>query len=205
VPAGLIAAAPADDLLLDDLDPTLEAGQGLRDRQQTLVQSCRDALVCRIGEDRDELADMMGTFGNHDAKLRHQPAQCVDQHGALLDQHLAHFMNARRRLLHLGLDRDKAHRGPAHRLADRLGIGRVVLVAPHVGLRIGRRDQPHVVTQLGDLARPIVRRRARLHPDQAWRQLGKERQNLPSPHRATERYHSRCINPVHLKDCFGQI
>jgi hypothetical protein len=158
VPAGLIAAAPADDLLLDDLDPSLEPAQGLCNRQQTLMQRCRYAPVCRIGQDRYQLADMRGTFGDHDAKLRHQPAQRVDQHGALLDQHLAHpcsgqgqaLVNARCRLLCLGLDRDKAHRWPAHRLADRLGIRRVVLVAPYIGLGIGRWDQPHVVAQLGD-------------------------------------------------------
>src|SRR6266436_6345028 len=205
VPAGLVVAAPTDNLLLDDLDPSLEPAQGLHDRQQALVQRARYTLVCRIGQDRHQLADMMGTFGDHDAKLRHQPAQRVDQHGALLDQHLTHLVNARRRLLHLGLDRDKAHRWPAHRLADRLGIRRVVLVAPDIGLGIGRWDQPHVVAQLGDLARPIMRRRTRLHPDQTGRQLGKERQNLPATHRTTEGHHARSINPVHLKHCFGQI
>jgi hypothetical protein len=34
--------------------------QALHDRQQALVQRCRDAPVCRIGQDRDELADMLG-------------------------------------------------------------------------------------------------------------------------------------------------
>jgi len=125
---GLIVAAPADDPLVPDLDPPLEPAQGSHSRQQTLTQRCRYAPVCRIGEDRHEFADMMGTFGDYCAKLRHQPTQRVDQHRALFDQHLAHFVNARRRLLHLCLDRDKAHRWAAHRFANRRGIGRIVFV-----------------------------------------------------------------------------
>src|SRR6266566_8883851 len=88
------------------------------------------------------------------------------------------LVDAGRRLLHLGLDRDEAHRWAAHRLADRLGVRRIVLVAPDIGLGVGRWDQPRVMAELGDLARPVVRRRTRLHPNQARRQLGKERQNL---------------------------
>jgi hypothetical protein len=205
VPAGWVAAAPADDLPVDDLDPSLEPAQALHDRQQALVQRCRDALVGRIGQDLDELADMLRTFGDHDAELCHQPAQRVDQHGALLDQHFAYFVNARRRLLRLGLDRDNAHRWPAHRLADRRGVRRVVLVAPDIGLRIGRWDQPHVMAELADLAPPIMRRRARLDPDQARRQLGEERQDPRTAQPATERHRPNFINSMHLKDCLGQI
>jgi hypothetical protein len=89
VPAGLVVAAPTDDLLLDDLDPSPEPTQALHDRQQALMQRCWDAPVCRVGEDGDELIDVSRTLGDHDAKLGHQPAQRVDQHGALLDQDLA--------------------------------------------------------------------------------------------------------------------
>jgi hypothetical protein len=103
VPARRIVAAPDDNPLLHDLDPSLETAQGFHDRQQALVQRGRYRLVCRIGQDRHELADMLGSFGHHNAKLGHQPAQGVDQHGALLDQHLAHLVNARRCLLQLVL------------------------------------------------------------------------------------------------------
>ena len=102
-------------------------------------------------------------------------------------------MNPRRSLLRRGLDCDKAHRRPAHRFADcrgprvrplagpRTGSGRVVLVAPHIGLGVSRRDQPHVMPQLGELTRPIMRRCTCLDPDQTARQLGKIRQYLPAP------------------------
>jgi len=39
-----------------------------------------------------------------------------------------------------GLDRHKAHPRPAHRLADRLGIGGIVLVARHIRLDPLRRQ-----------------------------------------------------------------
>ena len=72
MPAGLIAAAPVEDLLVDDLDASLEPAQGLHDHQQALVQRRRNGPVCRIGQDRHELADVMRIFGDDDAKLRHQ-------------------------------------------------------------------------------------------------------------------------------------
>ena len=153
MPAARVVAAPGDNLLLHPFDALLETPQGLDYCHQAAVQRRRDALVRRIGEGRHQLADVTATLSNHNAKLRHQPAQCIGQHGALLNQHLAHFMNAGRRLLHLGLDRDKAHRRAAHRLADRRGIGRVVFVAPQIGLGVSRRDQPHLMPQLGDLDR----------------------------------------------------
>ena len=61
------------------------------------------------------------------------------------------------------------------------------------------------MAQLGDLPGAVMRRRARLHPDQAGRQLGKERQNLPPTHRATQRHCPQCINSMHLKHRFGRI
>src|ERR1039458_8737033 len=39
----------------------------------------------------------------------------------------------------------KTHGRPPHRLADRLGVGRIVLVALDVGLHVLRRHQPYLV------------------------------------------------------------
>ena len=51
---------------------------------------------------------------------------------------------------------------PAHRLADRLGVGRVVLAAPHIRLHVLRRDQHHFMAQRRQRARPVMRAAARL-------------------------------------------
>jgi hypothetical protein len=83
------------------------------------------------------------------------------------------------------LDHDKSHRGPADRLADRRGIGGVVLAPPHIGLGVSRRHQPHVMPALGDLAPPVMRRRACLDADPAARQFGKEWQDLLAAQRTS--------------------
>jgi len=51
------------------------------------------------------------------------------------------------------------------RFADGLGIGGVVLLPLDEGLDVGRRDQPHAMAQLADLASPVVRTCAGFHCD----------------------------------------
>ena len=82
-------------------------------------------------------------------------------------------------LLPDGLHRHKAHRGPARGLANCLRIDPVGLAALRVRLRIGRRNEPHRVAKLCDLARPVMGRAAGLHRHDAGRKPGEEIQNLP--------------------------
>jgi len=49
---GSIVAAPAE----ADLNPPLDPAQGRHDRQQALLQRLWYTPVCRIGQDRDEVA-----------------------------------------------------------------------------------------------------------------------------------------------------
>jgi hypothetical protein len=63
----------------------------------------------------------------------------------------------------------KPHVGPGDCLANGLRVSRIVLLPLDVGLHIGRRDQPHGVTQCLQLARPVVRRGAGFDTDQTWR------------------------------------
>src|SRR4029077_4628194 len=72
-------------------------------------------------------------------------------------------------------------------------------------LGISRWDQPHLVPQLAQLAPPIVGRGACLHSHQARWQLGKPRQHLRAPQRATHHNRSRAIDRMHLKHLLGQI
>src|SRR6185312_16487542 len=64
------------------------------------------------------------------------------------------------------LDRHGAHRRVARRLADRLGIAGIGLVALDEGLDVGRRDQPHLVAERAQGAAPVVRRATGFHGDQ---------------------------------------
>ena len=77
-------------------------------------------------------------------------------------------------LLFRRFDLHETHGRASHRLADRLGIGRVVLVALDVGLHVLRRHQTNLVTELGQLPRPIVRRGAGLHADETRRQASSQ-------------------------------
>src|SRR3954454_9735578 len=53
-------------------------------------------------------------------------------------------------------DGHKPHARSLRRLADRLGIGRIVLLPLHEGLDVCGRDQPHRVAQFADLAPPVM-------------------------------------------------
>ena len=70
------------------------------------------------------------------AQLRHMAAQGVHQHGPLPHQQVARPVQHQHRLLLGGLDRHEPHRRPRHRLADRLGIGRIGLATLDVGLHV---------------------------------------------------------------------
>src|SRR5215472_3464765 len=94
---------------------------------------------------------------------------------------------------------------PPNRLADRFGIGGIVLVALDVRLHVLRRHQSHLVAQRAQLARPVVRRRTRFQPDHTARQSTEERQNLRTPKLLAQNRRSLCINPVHLKNMLRQV
>jgi len=77
-------------------------------------------------------------------------------------------------LLLFALDRHEAHVRPRHRLADRLGIGCVILLTFHIGLYVRGRNEPHVMAERCDRPRPEVRGRAGFHADQARFKLSEE-------------------------------
>src|SRR3954453_21953799 len=76
------------------------------------------------------------------------------------------------------LDRYEAHGRSGDRLADRLRITGISLAPLHVRLDVGRRHQPHLVTETDQLSRPMMARAARLHADETRRELAEERDHL---------------------------
>ena len=102
-------------------------------------------------------------------------SQGVDHLGPLSHQKIARAMQHQPPLLLDRFDLHKTHGRPPYRLADRLGIGGIVLVALDVGLHVLCRHQPHLMAKLREFTRPIVRRGAGLHADQARRQRLEER------------------------------
>jgi hypothetical protein len=61
------------------------------------------------------------------------------------------------------------------------------------------------MTELDKLARPMMRRAARLDADQARRQLGKKWQHLRAPKRLANHSLTGRINAVDLKNVLGQV
>lgn len=171
----------------------------------TAAQHARDAPIAGVAQDCQQLVEAAPASGRHHPKLRHQAAQLVGEHRALPDQQIAHPMDTNRGLLWCALDRDKAHCRTAHRLADRRRVRRIVLVPPHIGFGVSRRDQPHLMPQLVQLARPVVGRRARLDPDHAAWPPGKPCQHLRAPQRAANHHRATAINAMHLKHVLGDI
>ena len=100
---------------------------------------------------------------------------------------------------------DEAHRWPADRLADGLGIGGVVFLPLDIGLDVGRRHQPHVVAERQQFARPVVRGGAGLDADQAARQLGEKPQQPRAPQPLADDNLSLGVNAVHLKNRLGNV
>ena len=107
--------------------------------------------------------------------------QGIDHLGPLAHQQIARPMQHQLALLLGRFDLHKTHGRTSYRLADRLGVGGIVLVALDVGLHVLRRHQPHLVAKLREFTRPIMGRGAGLHADKARRQRLEELQHLAAP------------------------
>ena len=146
-------------------------------RQHNDARPCIDRQTCilLVGHDRKQFLHPLVSLRSHDAELSQMCAQCIDHLSALAHQQIARAMLRQLPLLLSRLDPHKAHRRTPNRFADRRRIGGIVLVALKVSLHILRRHQPHLVAELRQLARPIMRGGTRLHPDQARRKSREKR------------------------------
>ena len=86
-----------------------------------------------LGRGRSLAAHRHRAKWHHDAKLRHQPPQPVDDGGPLHHEPLAHPVQRQERLLFDRLHRHKTHARTAHRLAHGFSVVAVVLLALPVG------------------------------------------------------------------------
>src|SRR4028118_952532 len=95
------------------------------------------------------------------------PAQSIDGLGPLPHQQITcpEYESGGLGLLTLGSH--KAHGRALSRLADRLGISGIVLLALHERLHVSRRDQPDRMPERADLAGPMMGTAAGLHGDRA--------------------------------------
>src|SRR5262249_39493660 len=161
--------------------------------------------VALIADNGDQLADVAQALRRDHAELGQMPAQSVHHTRTLAYQPLPATVQQHGSLLVSRLDRHKAHCRAPNSLADRFRIGGIVLIALDVRLHVLRRHQSHLVAKRAQLPRPVVRRRARLQPNQTGRQSTEERQNLRTPKLLAQNRPSLSIDPVHLKNILRQV
>src|SRR6516162_8236664 len=138
-------------------------------------------------------------------ELSQMRPQGVDHLRSLPHQQVACAMLHQPALLLGRLRPHKSHGGAANRLADRFGVGRVVLVALDVRLHVFRRHQTNLVTELRQLTRPIMRRSTRLHANEAGRQRRKKLQHLTAAKLLPDDDRLGRINAVDLEHVLGDI
>jgi hypothetical protein len=126
----LIRLGPLGDLTIQKhnllVQPVECVDQDLEDRSGNL----REKLI-RVRDRLHELSDMSWPFGYHDAELGQMPAQGIDGLGPLPHQEIACPEHESGGLGLLAFGSHEAHGRALGRLADRLSIRGIVLLALH--------------------------------------------------------------------------
>src|SRR5215469_10538378 len=148
----------------------------------------------------------MGNALRKNVAVFHQvPAKGVDALGALTHQEIAGAEHDAVRLLLFGFDRNEAHARPLGRFTDGLCIGRIVLLPLDERLDVARRDQAHIMTQLSDLTRPVVRPGTGFHRDDAPGLRREETEKLGARDALAKQHMPRIIRSMHLEHVLRDV
>src|SRR5215472_6049651 len=148
----------------------------------------------------------MGNALWKDVAVFHQvPAKSVDALRALPHQENAGSEHDAVRLLLFGLDRNEAHARPLGRFTDGLCIGGIVLLPFDERLDVGRRDQAHMMAQLSDLTRPVMRTGTGFHSHDAPGLRCQKTEKLPASDALAKEHMPAIIGSMHLKHVFRDI
>src|SRR5262249_57816293 len=123
---------------------------------ETRASYSRNAFVSWIGDRVEQLLNTAAPNRRDDPELGKMSPDRIDHRSLLTDEQMARAVKHQPTLLLGRLGRHKSHVGPGDRLANRLCVGRVILLPFDVGLHVGRRHQPHGVTQYLELAGPVM-------------------------------------------------
>jgi hypothetical protein len=96
----------------------------------------------------------------------------------------------------LALQVDEAHRWSRRRLRDPLGVAIVVLLRLDVGSDIFRRHQPNLVAVAGEDTAEMMAAAARLHSDDAGRQLLRQPDQRLASHLTPDDNRAGEVDPV---------
>jgi hypothetical protein len=184
---GVVLRAPAD-LRIEVVDLLPECLAGVDEHLQDAPCSLRHGRL-RVLDHGNQPIDVVDPLRDDMTMFGQMPAKGVDALRPLPHQQVAGPEHEGVRLLRCGLHRHEAHARPLRRLADRLGVGRVVLLPLDEGLDVGRRDQPYRMTRPAKLACPVVRSATRLDRHDA-RRLPREELEHLGPRQPLAEHHT---------------
>src|SRR5215475_11794684 len=98
------------------------------------------------------------------------------------------------------LDRHKPHVGPRDRFANRLRVGRVILLSLDIRLHVGRRYKAHDMSNRLKLARPVMRRCASFDANEARWELREKLQDVPTLQLTADDHLPSRFNSMHLEN-----
>ncbi len=104
----------------------------------------------------DPLFEMERSDRNNETVFGEMSAHGIDNLGALAHQQITSAKDKAARLIDLALNGDKPHRRTRGSLTNRFSVSCIVFLPLHERLDVTRRDQPYVVTELSNLASPMM-------------------------------------------------
>src|SRR5258708_26096351 len=164
--ARLVGPVPGDDHPIKLQDLLLEAEQLSAERGKARAGNLWHPFVARVGNNMQQFHDTFTPDRRDNAELGKVSADRINHCGLLADEQMAGAVKHQAALLLGCLCRHKPHIGSGDRLANSLSVSHVVLLTLNVRLHVSARPQSHGVTECLELARPMVRRGARLNADQ---------------------------------------
>jgi hypothetical protein len=167
--ARLVGPVPRHNHPIELQDLLLEAEQLSAERGKARAGNLRHPFVARVGNNMQQLRDSFAPDRRDDTELSEVPADRINHRSLLANVQMACAMKHQAALLLRRLGWHEPHVGARDRFANRFCVSHVVLLPFDVGLHVGRRHQSHGMAKCLEFARPMVRRGAGLHANQAWR------------------------------------
>ena len=110
-------------------------------RHEAAAHKARNSFIFASFDKGDQRIRASPAYGSNDPEFGEMRSDRVCNRCQLPDEQMPCPMQRQACLLLRRFDRHKTHVGPLHGLANRLGVGRVVLLAFDVRLHIGRRHK----------------------------------------------------------------
>ena len=157
-------------------------------RHEAVAHKARNSFIFARSDNGDQGIHASAANGSSDPEFGEMRPDRVRNCCQLSDEQMPCPMQRQARLLLRRFDRHETHIRPLHRLANRLGVGRVVLLAFDVRLHIDRRYEFNFMPKRSELA------------NQARRQLHKKRQNTTALQLLPDKHFACRINAVNLEN-----